>query len=238
MATRLRLERILWLCGPGRNGKSTFLKIARYAIGESATSAVGLEAFSGGENFRLWPTLNKLANFCNDAHVRKTSNPASLNSFVSGDPFTVNRKFREQLTVEPATVCFFASNPMPLYSDASDAFWRRLLLFHCRQRLTDEQADPGLVDDLKAEAPGILNWMLAAIPHLLAQRRFDVPESVRENVEALKSEVNAARQFIREKIQAGDAQRDWIVRDQLMGMFHAWCVANGFRQEGASSRQG
>ncbi len=128
-------ERILWLCGPGRNGKSTFLKIARYVIGESATSAVGLEAFSGGENFRLWPTLNKLANYCNDAHVRKTSNPASLNSFVSGDPFTVNRKFREQLTVEPATVCFFASNPMPLYSDASDAFWHaRLLLFHCRQR--------------------------------------------------------------------------------------------------------
>jgi putative DNA primase/helicase len=232
VAKRLRLERILWLCGPGRNGKSTFLKIVRYVIGESATSAVGLDAFGGGENFKLWPTLHKQANFCCDAQVKKTSNVASLNAYISGDPFTINRKFREQLTLEPATVCFFASNAQPLYLDDSDAFWRRLLLILCRQRLSEEQADPGLVDDLKAEAAGIFsNWMLEPIPHLLAQKRFDIPQSVRENVEALKSEVNASRQFIREKVQAGDPVRDWITRDQLMGMFHLWCDTNGFKRE-------
>jgi P4 family phage/plasmid primase-like protien len=231
LAKRLRLEKILWLCGPGRNGKSTFLKVARYVIGESATSAVGLEAFSGGENFKLWPTLNKLANFCNDAQVKRTSNPAALNSFVSGDPFTVNRKFREQLTVEPTTACYFASNPMPLYSDASDAFWRRLLLVRCLQRLSDDQADPGLLEALKAEAAGIFNWMLEPIPRLLAQGRFDVPESVRQNVDSLKSEVNAARQFIREKVQAGHPDCDWIVREQLMGIFSLWCQSNGFKAE-------
>lgn len=230
VARRLKLEKILWLVGCGANGKSTFLRIVRYVIGEKATSAVGIEAFSGGENFKLQPTLHKFANFCNDASVRRKGNVAALNNFVSGDPFTINRKFREQLTVEPSTVCFFASNPMPLFDDTSDAFWRRLLLVRCQQRLSEAEIDPMLLHKLRAEASGVLNWVLAGIPTLLARGRFDVPESVRQNVADLKAQVNAARQFIREKVEAG-TESDFITRDQFMGNFNVWCDENGFKRE-------
>ena len=234
VARQLKLEKILWLCGSGGNGKSTFMRIARYVVGESATSAVGLEAFGGGESFRLWPTLHKLANFCNDAQVKRTSNVAALNAYVSGDPMTFNRKFREQLTVEPSTVCLFASNPMPAYADASDAFWRRLLLIQCCQRLKEHEIDPTLIDQLKEEAPGILNWALAAIPTIFEKKGFDIPASVRANVEELKSQANAARQFISEKMTDGDPDKDWLTRDSVMSLFHLWCEVNGFRREDSS----
>lgn len=226
IARRLKLEKFLWLCGRGRNGKSTFLQIIRWVFGERATSAVGMDAFQGGAAFKLWPTLHKLANICSDAVVRRSSDVAGLNSFVSSDPFTVNRKFREQITIEPTTVCFFASNPEPLLDDPSDAFWRRLLLFRCDQLLTEEKVNPTLLKELKQEAPGILNWMLSAIPVVLQQRRLDVPESVLRNGETLKAKVNSARQFLNEKLEAGNIKDDFLSRDLLMESYGGWCKLN------------
>ena len=52
---------------------------------------------------------------------------------------TVDRKFRDRVTVEPNVACFFASNQPPLFDDASDAWWRRLLLVRCDRR-PDEAA--------------------------------------------------------------------------------------------------
>jgi len=230
IAIWLKLEKILWLCGPGGNGKSTFLLIIRWVLGEGATSAVGLDAFQGGSTFRLWPTVYRLANFCLDAVVKKKSDVATLNSFVSGDCFTINRKFREQLTIEPSTVCFFASNQLPLLDDPSDAFWRRLLLIRCEQRLSEEQINPTLISELKKEAPGILNWMLAALPGLMERRRFEIPESVRRNVENLKAEVNSVRQFLNEKVEAGD-RLDFMSRDRFMEAYGQWCRLNLVKEE-------
>jgi P4 family phage/plasmid primase-like protien len=230
IAFRLKFEKLLWFSGPGGNGKSTLLQIIRWVLGEGATSAVGLDAFQGGSTFRLWPTVHRLANFCLDAVVKKKSDVAALNSFVSGDCFTINRKFREQLTIEPSTACFVASNPLPLLDDPSDAFWRRLLLIRCDQRLTDEQINPTLISELKEEAPGILNWMLAALPGLMERRRFEIPESVRRNVENLKAEVNSVRQFLAEKVEAGEKSA-FMSRDQFMELYGQWCKLNLLPEE-------
>lgn len=231
IACRLKLEKFLWLCGPGGNGKSTFLQLVRWVLGEDSTSAVGMDAFQGASTFRLSPTLHKLANICFDAVVRRNSDVAGLNAFVSNDPFTINRKYRDQVTVEPTTVCFFASNPTPSLDDPSDAFWRRLLLIRCEQRLAQDQIDPTLIPKLKEEAAGILNWVLAAVPTVLERRRFDIPESVILNVESLKADVNSARQFINEKLEASDNVEDTVFRDQLMSSYGVWCKLNLAKEE-------
>jgi P4 family phage/plasmid primase-like protien len=231
IAWRLKLEKFLWLCGPGRNGKSTFLQIVRFVFGEDATSAVGMDAFHGASTFRLSPTLHKLANFCFDAVVRRNSDVAGLNSYVSNDPFTINRKFQQQVTIAPTTVCFFASNPRPSLNDPSDAFWRRLLLIYCDQHLAEKDVDPTLLKALKDEAPGILNWMLSAVPVVLQRKRFDVPASVLRNVEELKAEVNSVRQFISDKMEAGDGEKDFISQEQLMISYAGWCKLNQFKEE-------
>ncbi len=225
---RLPLEYMLWMVGSGNNGKSTFLKIVNYVLGEDSTTALKIDAFSGASDFRLWPVLHKLAVFCAEADPDKLRSVANLNSFVSHDPISVNRKMQKQVTVRPYTACFFASNQLPIVDDASDAFWRRLLLIKCEQK--PSEPDPTLEDRLKTEASGILNWLLEPIPLLIHQKRFDVPLVVRQNVAGCHAEVNAARQFISEKLERGD-EKDFIPGDQLLGLFAAWCSVNGYRQE-------
>ena len=61
-ARRLKLERVLWFCGPGGNGKSTAMRVLRYVIGDGVTSAVGLEAPPEHHTLGLYhPLLQELA---------------------------------------------------------------------------------------------------------------------------------------------------------------------------------
>lgn len=146
-----------------------------------------------------------------------------INAWVSGDTFTINRKFREQLTVEPATALFFGSNTLPVFADVSDAWWRRMLLIRCRQKPT--AVDASLKDRLLAEAPGILPWVLAELPGLIARKAFEIPESVEANVAGCQAQVNSARLFLSEKVGESDGQ--FQSGKQLMDVYQEWCQNNG-----------
>jgi putative DNA primase/helicase len=226
----MRYEKLLWLVGPGQNGKSLFFRVLRAVLGPGNCSAVGLDAFSGGEAFRLQPALYKLANFSADAAVRRSASVAMINAFVSGDPFVVNRKFREQLLVEPTTTLYVGSNDPPAFTDSSNAIWRRLLLIRCDRRLTPQQAKPRLFHTLVKERDGILQWGLSALPDLIARGRFQIPESIERNVTALQREANASRQFLGEEVEQSHPE-DYLECDVVMAKFGEWCERNGFRVE-------
>jgi hypothetical protein len=81
-----------------------------------------------------------------------------------------------------------------------------------------------------AEASGILNWMLAALPGLLERQAFVIPDSVRQRNTRFSNQVNACRAFIAEKLERGESD-DFISRDQLMGVFENWCKVSGYRIE-------
>lgn len=227
VAYRLKLEKVLWLCGWGCNGKSTCFSVLRHVLGKQSTAAIGLRAFAGeGSDFRLWKVLDRIANFAPDVDVRRHQPVATINAFVSGDAFTFERKYREAVTAEPAMALFFGSNALPIFPDVSDAWWRRLLLVRCRQKPTVE--DAALRDRLLAEAPGILNWVLAELPGLIDRKKFDIPASVLANVAFCKSQVNSARLFLGQKVE----KREGEFQDgrQLMGIYQEWCKSNGYKE--------
>jgi len=227
VACCLKLERFLWLYGQGLNGKSTFLRVLRYVYGPGSTSAVGLDAFNG-VNFKLAPTLWRLANFSMDADAAKLRSVAALNSYVSNDPLQMPRKFKSHPVIEPTTVLFIASNTPPVTKDQSDAWWRRVLPIDCRSK--PAKAGPGLLDTLKMEAPGILNWALEVLPRLLARQAFRIPRSVRQEIEHRRVQVSSARQFLAEKVRAG-GKDSCLTRDHVFGIFQNWCEAGGYEAE-------
>lgn len=228
VAHRLKMEKVLWLYGRGANGKSTALRVLRHMYGETNVSAVCLDAFNSRTKFHLQATLNKLANVVMDGELTAVRSVAALNSFISGDPMNIPRKFMRDAVVEPAAVLFVASNSEPQLHDVSDAWGRRVLPIECRQRPT--QPRPSLVDELKSESAGILNWLLESLPELLQRQQFDVPQTVRDRIGTVENRVNSVRQFVAEKLERGAAD-ECIIGKQLMAVFEAWCKENGYRYE-------
>ena len=52
---------------------------------------------------------------------------------------------------------------MPEVRDTSHGMWRRMLLIHFDQVIPANAQDPDLLDKLKSEGPGILNWALTGL---------------------------------------------------------------------------
>ena len=68
-------------------------------------------------------------------------------------------------------------NHQPEIHDMSYGMWRRMLLVPFEQVIPDKKRDPNLLEKLKLEGAGILNWALAG-QHDLSKNGLKVPKIV------------------------------------------------------------
>ena len=87
---------------------------------------------------------------------------AELKGITSGEPTTVEHKFRNPFVMQPYCTCWFGTNHMPHTRDFSEALFRRALILTFNRVFTADEQDPRLWDTLKTELPGILNLALDA----------------------------------------------------------------------------
>ena len=149
-------------------------------------------------------------------------------TIVGRDPFG-----RRQVEFSPTHSIFLLTNDKPR-ADASDsAFWSRVLLIPFRFTFVDNpqgpherKRDPHLLEKLKAEAPGILAWLIRGC--LEWQRQgLNPPEIVRVSTEQYRQDEDQLARFIDEccivkagaEVKAGD----------LFKVYRAWCDESGER---------
>ena len=80
--------------------------------------------------------------------------------------------------------------------------------------------DPGLLDQLLPELPGIMNWALDGLGRLRAQRRFAQPASAREAIRELEDLSSPTSAFLRDRCRVGRDQR--VVVDDLWTAWKVW----------------
>jgi putative DNA primase/helicase len=102
--------------------------------------------------------------------------------------------------------------------------WRRMRLIPFLQRFEGEQKDPRLLEKLKAEASGILNW---AIEGCLAWQRegLEPPKSVQEATREYQQASDTLGLFLDECCEVG---ADLLVLSAaLWEAYEDWCRENG-----------
>jgi putative DNA primase/helicase len=157
-------EQVFFCCyGTGANGKSTLLEVLRHVLGDYAYNL----PFSGLE-LKARPGIpNDIAALAGRRFVTaiETNESAELNearikALTGGDPITARLLYREYFTFVPVGKFWLAFNHRPRVADASYGFWRRVRLVPFDQRFAGAKIDPELVRKLKAEAPGIVAWLV------------------------------------------------------------------------------
>ncbi|MBM3189619.1 MAG: hypothetical protein FJZ90_12955, partial [Chloroflexi bacterium] len=159
-------EQCFFLChGDGNNGKSVFLETLRSILGEYAQNTAFATFEDQGKGGRSVP--NDLASLhgarlitASEVADNKRLNEARIKSLTGQDPVTARFLFSEFFTFRPAFKLWLAANHKPQIRETTRAIWRRVRLVPFLQHFEPDQ-EPGLLDTLKAEAPGILAWAIA-----------------------------------------------------------------------------
>jgi len=230
---RIDLHKILLLIGPTRAGKGVIARVLKALVGRG--NYAGPTLASLGTNFGLSPLIGKPLAIISDARLGGANVHQVVERLlsVSGeDALTVDRKYKEPWTGTLPTRFLVISNELPRFGDASGAIAGRFLVLTLHRSWLGYE-NPALTEELLAELPGILSWVLDGLERLNVRGRFTEPASSRDAVVALADLVSPTGAFVRERCEVGPASE--VPCDELYAAWKSWAEENGHRPGSSSS---
>jgi putative DNA primase/helicase len=197
--TGLTTEHALFFCyGTGANGKSVLINtISWIALGYHRTAPV--ETFTQSSSERHPTDLAGLqgARIVTAIETEQGRRWAEtrIKALTGGDPISARFMRQDFFEFTPQFKLLIAGNHKPSLRSVDEAMRRRFHLIPFNVTILPAERDPDLAEKLKAEAPGILAWMIKGC--LDWQReRLSPPPIVCEATEAYLASENSVAHWI------------------------------------------
>jgi putative DNA primase/helicase len=200
--TGITREQCLFLLhGSGANGKSVLLRVIRLLAGDYGADAAADTFLDRGRR----ESSNDLARLAQIRFVAaseldegKHLAEALIKAVTGGEAISARFLYREHFEFTPAFKVWLACNHKPRISGDDNGIWRRIRLVPFRVTIPPAQQDQGLLEKLRLELPGILNWAIAGA---LAWQEVGLcpPESVTAATQAYRAESDAIGEWLQER---------------------------------------
>jgi putative DNA primase/helicase len=220
------------LIGTGANGKSVFLNLLQALMGGYGTSlpphSIMQAKFGNDKTDDLASLDGKRFVFATEGEAGDRLATAKVKRMTGGDMMSVKRLYKDYFNLKPEFKMWFGSNELPRIAGNDDAIWRRLHLIDFRRTFAPAEQDPRLLEKLKGELPGILNWALEGLCQIGGMKGdfLAPPESVRKALDAYRNENDNVGEFIEEacvrdetsRVMAGDLYSHYVMYSSNSGI--------------------
>jgi putative DNA primase/helicase len=222
LMSHARHERFVMLIGPGANGKSVLLAVLEGLLGSE--NVAGVQPANFDRSFQRAHLHQKLANIVTELKQGEVIADAELKAITSGEPATVEQKFKNPFVMRPFATCWFGTNHMPHTRDFSEALFRRATILQFNRTFAKSEQDPQLKDKLQTELPGILNMCLEAYARAVGDG-FTEPASSEQAKQEWRLEADQVALFVEEKCHADPNARE-TMHDMFLN-YQVWASNNG-----------
>ncbi len=187
--------------GSGNNGKTTLLEIVRYIVGEYG-SQVLIDTLMTKRHETSNASLADLADL-RDARLVTTSEVEEGQRLAEGKvkyltgmgEIKTCRKYENHISFQPTHTIFMDANHRPGVRGTDKAIWARLKPIPFTVAIPEEKQDKALMEKLKAEAPGILSWLVYGCLDWQKEGLGDPPE-IQDEVAEWKTECDPLADFL------------------------------------------
>ncbi len=212
-----RMEKMLWLKGEGQNGKSVTLEVIEALLGSGNVSYLSLSDLTN-DAIKRAGIEGKMLNISHESG--KDVNPNVLKQLASGERVTIERKYRDPREINNYGKFFAAFNQMPR-AEVTGGYFRRIFILPYDVTITEEEKDDQLALKLKEELPGILNWVLSALPGFLERRAFTSSDICRKALNMYLMQSDSVRLFLSEMCEP---QEYTVTGDSLFRAYRNYCT--------------
>ena len=222
-------QKMLFLHGAGRNGKSVFIELQAHMLGNYGKK---IQTEMLMKHFRspqaASPDIVGLKArrlvYCNETTEGRFFDDARIKELTGGDTLVGRVPYaKSDIEFYPTHKLMIVGNHLPSVTDLSRGFWRRVILFPFEQIIPEESVDKDLLDKLKKEAPGILNWMLDGLDQG-TKNGLSIPKVLESATNAYMNEHDILAEWLDEQCERGGS----CAKAELYGAYKWWCQKNGF----------
>jgi len=189
--------RALFLFGPARSGKSTFLRLLEALVGASFVAGVSLHALSD-DHFAAANLYGKVLNVDADVKAADVRDLSLFKKLTGEDVITANRKYGAQFEFRNRALFAFSANELPSVGENSRAYVARIAPF-LFGRSFDGAIDVTLEPRLREELPGIAARLVRAWQERRARGR-DLGSDQRV-VELFETASDRVRQWVTDRCE-------------------------------------
>lgn len=200
-----KMEYILFILGPGGNGKSVLTKAIRNVFGKGLISRFSPHQLftSSQAMYNIAAVDGKLANICDDVTNAAFSN-GDFKSFVSGEPMMGRHPYGRRTIEVKAPLMMCNANNMPSSPDDSEGYHRRILPIGSNPHVfTEDEKDTTLANQLSTIEcqQAIFNWLYEGFMMYRENNgKIIIGEGVKMRQQELKDDNSSIRRWLRERM--------------------------------------
>ena len=222
-------EQCLFLChGPGRNGKSTFLKVISAVLGKDYAQQAPAEMLltrkrDGANHDQARLRGARLVTAAETPEGRRLDENL-VKQLTGQDEITARELYKSFFQFTPVLKLWIATNHKPDIKGTDLAIWRRIKLIPFSVTIAEAQVDPHLGEKLAAELPGVLAW---ALDGCISWQHGGLtsPVAVVAATTQYRADMDQIGRFIAECCEVG--QHRAVKATDLFAAYRSWTVENG-----------
>ena len=219
-------QKLFFLIGAGRNGKTVFREALRFLWGDYASETPFDTFIPRRQPGAPRPDLADLHGarlvVASEGPENTKLDEAMIKELTGGEALKTRRLNENFFTFKPQAKFWLATNHKPAISGNDDGIWRRILLIEHKVQIAHNETDPLLLDKLQADSTAILRWAIEGYYKYLKAGGLVPPQSVIVATETYRMEQDSIGAFIEEKcvvepgvqVSKGDfykAFREWSI---------------------------
>ena len=218
--------------GIGRNGKSTLMNVISEVLGEYAVSGCESLLTESHKGSGATPDEARLMGrrLCvtNEVQSNSALADAKVKRLTGSDRISARFLHQNLFEFAPTHKLFLLANFKPRINVEDMAILRRIKLIPFNHVVPVDQVDGKLTEKLKAELPGILNWMLAGLAQWQAGQGLGdayTPDIMKAAKDGYIEENDTLGEFIAECTFVVDGGS--VTKDGLYRRYREWCESAG-----------
>jgi len=225
LTTDCRYEKGFILFGGGANGKTAFLNILR-ALFIGYISELRLSDLS--HPYRPSMLADKLVNITSEGEAVDLINDAAVKDLITGEPITVEQKYKDPAVIKTFAKLVVASNHLPRTRDKTHGYFRKWILLHFDQMIPPDRQDKQLAEKIIAtELDEIFYGALLGLRRLRQNDGFTLPVSSIELMAEYERTMNPVISFVEDELAIAERGKTYL--EDLFGHYKNWAESQGLK---------
>jgi len=217
-------ECIFMLYGTGANGKSKFIDALAFMMGEYARKTAIHTVMEMKNESALSSDIAALKGvrfaYASEPNKGKRLDEGKIKDVTGREKISCCRKFCEPEEYQPQFKLFISFNHKPVIKSVDEGLHRRIRFIPFDVKIPDAEKDKHLDHKLHAEAPGILNWVIAGV-QAWQDTGLGFPDKAKAATDTYFDEMDALGEFLETCCELGN---EYFMKFQtLFNLYVMWC---------------